>query len=564
MTKLCAIYVRISADKEGDAESVGNQEKDCRKLAEQLGYTVAEPVFNDNDISASRRSKKPRPRYEAMMRRAEAGEFVAIIANTTSRLTRRPLEYERLIDLVEQRGVLIRTVKSGKIDLASADGRMVARILAAADSAEAERTSERLTRLYLGRAEKGLYHGGSRPFGYRKVGPTSARRLEIVEEEAELLREAARRVLDGEHMRSIERDWRERDIRTVGGQFWRQANLRRALLSPRNIGVREHRPSDAAGRKPKFGEGAMYEAKWEPIFKQETWDALHIVLDDEARCFNTSAGRVHTLSGFIFCGLCGARMKISTGASRARKYACPPAPDGCNKMARVAAPIEDLVRDTVLHWLDSGLYESTIAAAESDGQYRELMSQRLRLQAQVDRLVADYADGNITAAEMRQAKQRVEPLLAEADRAIAERRVVRAVPDGTTLRESWSTLQLERRRTIVAALVERVLVHPTLVGRTRFDPTRIQIIPGPWAAGLDADLLLAPVVDIHQLRGQALRDAILGYLADNADASPSQIANELGVDLSTTVKTLKRLAELGSVVRTRELRGREPSLYRAA
>jgi hypothetical protein len=68
--------------------------------------------------------------------------------------------------------------------------------------------------------------GGSRPFGYKIVrhdlGEGGKRRWRIVGEElepaeAELIEEAAIRVLKGESLRSIAMDWNERGVKTVGG-----------------------------------------------------------------------------------------------------------------------------------------------------------------------------------------------------------------------------------------------------------------------------------------------------------------------------------------------------------
>jgi site-specific DNA recombinase len=54
-----AIYARISSDVEGSGLGVARQVQDCRRLAQQLGWTVAE-VYQDNDFSAYWGKKRPR------------------------------------------------------------------------------------------------------------------------------------------------------------------------------------------------------------------------------------------------------------------------------------------------------------------------------------------------------------------------------------------------------------------------------------------------------------------------------------------------------------------------
>lgn len=96
----------------------------------------------DNEISASSLSRKPRPVYDAMLAAVAARDVQVVVAYSNSRLTRRPLELEDLTALHDRTPVRIRTVASGEDRLATADGRMVARIKASVDAAEAERTAE--------------------------------------------------------------------------------------------------------------------------------------------------------------------------------------------------------------------------------------------------------------------------------------------------------------------------------------------------------------------------------------------------------------------------------------
>jgi site-specific DNA recombinase len=59
--RAAAIYARISSDRDGQGLEVKRQIADCRKLAKDRGWTVAE-VYEDNDQSAS--SGKRRPAYK--------------------------------------------------------------------------------------------------------------------------------------------------------------------------------------------------------------------------------------------------------------------------------------------------------------------------------------------------------------------------------------------------------------------------------------------------------------------------------------------------------------------
>lgn len=105
---------------------MARQEQDCRALIEARGWSAG-GVFTDNDVSAY--SGRVRPGYRAMLDGVAAGEYGAVVAWHPDRLHRRPAELEEFIDVVEAAGVTVATVRAGEIDLATASGRMVARVV---------------------------------------------------------------------------------------------------------------------------------------------------------------------------------------------------------------------------------------------------------------------------------------------------------------------------------------------------------------------------------------------------------------------------------------------------
>jgi resolvase-like protein len=93
-TVRCAVYTRISQDSEGRSLGVRRQEQDCRRLARDRGWSVAE-VFTDNDLTAADPTVR-RPAYERMLEGVAAGEFDAVLVYNQDRLVRQPIELERL------------------------------------------------------------------------------------------------------------------------------------------------------------------------------------------------------------------------------------------------------------------------------------------------------------------------------------------------------------------------------------------------------------------------------------------------------------------------------------
>jgi len=71
-----AIYARISSDAEGIGAGVARQVKDCRMLANRLGWRIA-GEYVDNDLSAW--TGKRRPEYERLLADLSDGLIDAVV-----------------------------------------------------------------------------------------------------------------------------------------------------------------------------------------------------------------------------------------------------------------------------------------------------------------------------------------------------------------------------------------------------------------------------------------------------------------------------------------------------
>ena len=386
------IYCRISADPEGRAIGVERQEKDCRELAERLGLTVA-GVYVENDVSASTNSTKARPKYAELVARVRAGGVAAVLAYSNSRLTRRPLELEDVLELHKDTGVRVATVVSGEDNLATADGRMVARFKAVADAAEAERTAERVRRAKRANVEKGTYRGGPRPLGYESDGVT------LRPDEAEAIRFAARAVLEGVSLGRIAEEWEARGIvSTRTGRKIPPGEVGRYLRRARNAGLLDHK-------------GTLSAAVWPAILDRDTWEAVCAVLADPARRTNPTDSRPRwLLTGIATCGVCG--QTVSHGVTRGQpNYRC----KGRACTTRRQDYADQIVHDVISERLrrpdvaDLLRVADPAAMAEAADLRRDIRA----LEARLDALASD------TALSERMLAKRAEALEAELDAATA-------------------------------------------------------------------------------------------------------------------------------------------------
>jgi site-specific DNA recombinase len=451
------VYARISDDRAGSGLGVARQVDDCTALAERRGWTVVS-TFVDNDVSAYR--GKTRAGYDRLLDDLKAGRIGGVISWHPDRLHRSPAELETFIDVVEATGAVVATVQAGDVDLATASGRMVARIVGAVARHESEHKGERQRRKHLELAQAGKPTGGGhRPFGFE------ADRVTVREDEAAIVREAATRISAGESMRGVLADLTARGITTPTGKAWRPASARRMLLSPRIAGMREHR-----------GE-AVAEAEWPAIVDRGTWESVRRIMLDPSRRLNRVA-RSYLLKGIGRCGLCDAKLVARPRSDKRRCYVCATGPgfSGCGKIRVLAEPLEDLVVDMVLAAIDGpGLARARDTRVSRDDVETNVSTELAEVERRLDELAETFADGQVSRREWLTARQRL-----EAHRDALSARLAASGPSPLAMLagdvyERWETLSFDQRHAVVAAVVDRVTVGPAVRGRNRFDADRVEV-----------------------------------------------------------------------------------------
>lgn len=446
-----AVYGRISRDPEGLRAGVERQDEDCHALAARLHLDVM-ATFVDNDISASTLSRKARPQFDAMVAAARRGEFGTIVAYSNSRLTRRPLELEGLIRLHEETGVRIVTVVSGEDDLGTADGRMVARIKASVDAAEAERISERSRRAHVQRAQQGRTNKGARAFGW------SDDKLTLHPVESVLIREAARDIIDGIPLRAIARDWNDRGILTSYGKQWTHTTLRRAMQRPRLVGVQTHHREvllDATG-EPVRGE-------WEPLLDLDTYDRMQAALARSVAGGARAGARRYLLTGILRCGVCGARM-TGMKTPRGHCYTCQPEPmTHTNTIAGVQTD------KLLLELARRRLTDESMAAPEPVKPEPGRLEQ---IPGLIGELMEAFNAGRLSGAIV---FPQVEALEAERERLRAERvkYIAETAAPVNVKADDLPNLDTDRQRAALAELFDAVVVAPVGKRGGPWNPDRL-------------------------------------------------------------------------------------------
>jgi site-specific DNA recombinase len=463
------IYARLSVLKASELATeaaLERQEEDCRELCARRGWNVIK-VYPDEGVSAFQKGRK-RPGFEQAMADLEAGVIDVLVVYRLDRLVRRLKDWVRVEEVIERSGGRVVSVNEGE------QSELTLRILASMGEQESRNTSERVKRQQKQAALRGgPPPGGRRLFGY---GP---RREQVIEAEADVVRECARRLLAGHSLRSVTA-WANTASTSTTGRPWSLRTLREMLLSPGLAGRRVYQGVD-------FAEG-----QWQPILDRATHEALVAILNDPTRR-TRGRGVQHLLSGLVVCGLCEAPLVTHYEPKERggrRRYWCPTnkglGRPGCGKLSVAAEGLEAVVSAMVLKRLAGpGLARALAAHDDDPGAAVELRAAEQRR----DEIEQDYAEGQINRAAFLRVHEAAEARVDKARsrlQAQAQGSVLWSLPRAAEQLEAWwnaETTTVDQRRAVVQAVVVRVLVGPAVKPSRTFDETRIRPPFGPqWRA----------------------------------------------------------------------------------
>lgn len=471
------IYARASKDRAGAGVAVTQQVADCRELSARLGKTVRH-VWIDNDISAAQR-RKPRKDYQAMLDCLRTSP-ADVLTWHADRLHREPAELEAYIDLVEPLGIITHSARVGPLDLATASGRMVARMLGTAAKFQVEQMRDQILDRKRQQAADGKFLGGMRPFGYSWDGlhlchgdalmgeaELARRGLEALEEvetrrgvryrarlpydEAAELASAVRRILAGTSPYRVMTEWRRRGVLTAAGYQWATTHhVGRMLAKARNAG------------KVVGPDGTVLPALWPAIVTEGEWRRLAQMLGDEGRRTTPGPARKWLGSGIYRCGVCEGPMTGSTqprDGKRRPVYRC----RYSGHVIRDRADLDAAVEVRIVAWLAVPGNVARLAVTPPD--LKAVQDELSGIRAQLDSLAAEAGRQLITARQLSVASA---PLMAAEER-LQARLEAGGRPDVTGGRAHasgaalWADMagDLDRQRALLDRILSvRVLPQP--------------------------------------------------------------------------------------------------------
>ena len=336
-----AAYARVSSGKDAMLHSLSAQVSYYSDLIQNHPGWVFSGIYVDEALTGT---KEDRTDFQRLLADCRAGRIDRVITKSISRFARNTVTLLETIRELRQLGIDI-FFEEQNIHTIGADGELVITILASYAQEESRSVSENCKWRIRHGFESGEMVTLRFMFGY----DISRDGIKVNPEEAEIVREIFRRVIDGESLGSIVRDMKERKIERPFGGGWtvqcvhdliaNEKYLGNALLQKTYVNNHlEKKQRSNNGELPKYYVEGTHEA----IVDRELYDAANAVLRQYVEKRGHKTVTHDAFTGKIRCGTCGNNYKRVTIHGK-QKYACRTFQEtGRNECPSKAVPIETL------------------------------------------------------------------------------------------------------------------------------------------------------------------------------------------------------------------------------
>ncbi|MGV8967188.1 MAG: recombinase family protein [Cellulomonas sp.] len=328
----CVVYARLSVSNE-QSVSISRQIESCQKYAEARGWEVVAEPFVDDGVSATQNKPGERKGWKALV--ASAERYDRVIIWKLDRLARRVLDFHLANQSLEERGAALVAVENS-IDMGTADGRMIAGVLATFAQYETEAISARVkaARTYLIKAGRSV--GGGVPYGWRNVPNPDGPGMVIAKDPERIgyVEEMVARTLAGRSIYSTARWLSEASVPTPAGAgaAWGHSTVERLLRHPLVAGMVPFNPGSDGKRR---GDGVLRREDGLPVVRDALavmpvarWRAMVAALDAPQDGKNTPRALTSKssgmLSGLVLCGEHDEPVRMYRGIRNgSTSYSCP-------------------------------------------------------------------------------------------------------------------------------------------------------------------------------------------------------------------------------------------------
>ena len=307
----CAVYIRVSTDKEEQKTSLENQQRFFYNIIVEKGWDLYRFYI---DVESGTKDKK-RENLRQLIEDAKQHKFDVILSKELSRLARNvKLSYE-IKDIAEKHNIHIITFDNA---INSLEGNIhMFGLYAWVYEQESQRTSERIKAALNTNARRGDFQGSNAPYGYKlfdkKLYLSDDNTPEIVKSIFELY-------LGGRGFDSIALSLSKKGYPTPAqvaqksnaGRYWHGSTIKMILSNPHYTGDlvqgRETTRSVTSHARHSIpAEKQIVVRNTHPaIISHETFDAVQELM--KSRKKNYTKVKKHLFTNVLYCSDCGAGM----------------------------------------------------------------------------------------------------------------------------------------------------------------------------------------------------------------------------------------------------------------
>ena len=287
-----AAYVRVSKEEQAEKDlSIPAQKSRIIAYCQSQGWDLLDiDSYVDDGYSSV---TLDRPGMQKLLKDCSKRLFQVVVVVKLDRISRKQKDVLYLLeDVFEANKVGFKSVTQ-TFDTTNAFGKASIGMLAVFAQLERDQLIERIIDTKQEAAKQGRFQGGTPSYGYKHNPLTKS--LEIDEAQADIIHYIYDRYLHGDTgYQAIADELNERKILPAKAKTWSRAAVQKILTNPSYTGM-----------TPYYDQ--LYQGKHQAIISQEQFDQVQKLLGSR----NKYLPSIHSglVSGMIYCGECGARMR---------------------------------------------------------------------------------------------------------------------------------------------------------------------------------------------------------------------------------------------------------------
>jgi site-specific DNA recombinase len=412
----CAVYIRVSTDKEEQKTSLKNQESLFYRFIEDKGWDLHQRYVDVESGTTEKRENLIR-----MIEDAKQQKFDIILAKELSRLARNGGLSYQIRDIAIQHGIHIITLDNA-INTIEGRGEMFG-LYAWMYEQESQRTSDRIKAALSSKARKGEFKGSIPPYGYR----IQSSKLVLADDDTpNVVKRIFRMYLAGKGFdaiaRTLTREGYPTPAQVAGkanaGRFWHGSSIKKILSNPHYVGdlVQGRQTTRSVTSKvreevPKDKQIIVRDAHV-AIITREDFEAVQRYMEGRKQKQAKPKAKKHLFTNYLYCADCGKSLwyvqsrkgYVCGNYYKHGKHAC--TQHGVKEKALIDAILADirhmsssLSQQDIMGRLE---YKVKQARKQADKQVQALTKQLEKLRDEKKRFIKLLASGTITEADYKE------------------------------------------------------------------------------------------------------------------------------------------------------------------